>query len=33
VYEKMGFINVGEEKNYIGNGFFMDDFVYKYLID
>jgi ribosomal protein S18 acetylase RimI-like enzyme len=33
VYEKLGFIKIREEKNDIGNGFFMDDFVYKYLIE
>jgi RimJ/RimL family protein N-acetyltransferase len=32
-YEKLGFIKIGEEKKDIGNGFFMDDFVYKYSID
>lgn len=32
VYEKLGFIKIREEKNDIGNGFFMDDFVYEYLI-
>ncbi len=26
-YEKMGFVNVYAEKNPIGNGYFMDDFV------
>ncbi len=31
-YEKLGFIKIREEKNDIGNGFFMDDFVYNYLI-
>ncbi|NLK68202.1 MAG: GNAT family N-acetyltransferase [Clostridiaceae bacterium] len=32
-YEKLGFIKIGEEKNDIGNGYFMDDFVYKYCIN
>lgn len=32
-YEKLGFVKISEEKNYIGNGFFMDDFVYKYSLD
>ncbi len=31
-YEKLGFKKIREEKNDIGNGFFMDDFVYEYLI-
>ncbi len=29
-YEKLGFIRIDEEKNDIGNGYYMDDFVYKY---
>ena len=28
-YEKLGFIRVGKEKNDIGNGYFMDDYVYS----
>ena len=28
-YEHLGFKKVREEKNDIGNGFFMDDFVYE----
>ena len=28
VYEKLGFIRLREEKNDIGSGFFMDDYVY-----
>ena len=28
-YEKLGFVKVREEKNDIGHGFFMDDFVYR----
>ena len=32
VYEHMGFIKIKEEKNDIGNGFYMDDFVYRYEI-
>lgn len=31
-YEKLGFIKIREEKNDIGNGFVMDDFVYEYFI-
>lgn len=31
-YEKLGFVKVREEKNDIGNGFFMDDFVYEYVM-
>ena len=33
VYEHLGFVKTGEEKNDIGNGFFMDDFVFTYTID
>ncbi|MGI5883326.1 MAG: GNAT family N-acetyltransferase [Candidatus Spyradocola sp.] len=29
-YERMGFVRIREEKNDIGSGFFMDDFVYQY---
>ncbi|MCR5454406.1 MAG: aminofutalosine synthase MqnE [Bacteroidales bacterium] len=29
-YEKLGFVRIREEKNDIGNGYFMDDFVYRY---
>lgn len=29
-YEKMGFVKIREEKNDIGQGFFMDDYVYEY---
>ena len=29
IYEKLGFEVLREEKNDIGNGFFMDDFVYQ----
>lgn len=32
-YEKMGFRKIRAEKNYIGNGFYMDDWVYEYIID
>jgi ribosomal protein S18 acetylase RimI-like enzyme len=32
-YEKLGFIKIREEKNDFGNGFFMDDYVYEYLIE
>ncbi len=31
-YEKLGFKKIGEEKNDIGNGFYMDDFIYEYVI-
>lgn len=31
-YERLGFKKIGEERKYIGNGFFMDDFVYEYQI-
>lgn len=32
-YEKLGFINIGKEKNAIGNDYYMDDYVYKLLLD
>lgn len=32
-YEKMGFKKIRAEKNHIGNGFYMDDWVYEYVID
>ncbi len=32
-YEKLGFKKIREEKIDIGNGFFMDDFVYEYFIE
>ncbi len=32
-YEKLHFRKIREEKNDIGNGFFMDDFVYEYVLD
>ncbi len=31
-YEKLGFHKIREEKNSIGNGFIMDDYVYNYNI-
>ena len=31
-YEKLGFTRIREEKNDIGNGFYMDDYVYQYNI-
>ena len=31
-YEKLGFHKIREEKNSIGNGFIMDDYVYSYNI-
>ena len=32
VYKHLGFIIIREEKNDIGNGFYMDDFVFEYTI-
>lgn len=32
-YEHMGFQKIGEEKNDIGQGFFMDDFVFAYAVN
>ena len=32
VYEHLGFVIIREEKNDIGNGFYMDDFVFEYEI-
>ncbi|EDS73228.1 acetyltransferase, GNAT family [Anaerofustis stercorihominis DSM 17244] len=32
VYEHFGFVKIREEKNDIGSGFYMDDFVYRYEI-
>ncbi len=29
-YEKLGFQRTGTQKNDIGNGFFMDDYIYEY---
>lgn len=29
IYEKLGFVRIRDEKNDIGNGFFMDDYVYR----
>ena len=29
VYERLGFVRVRDEKNDIGNGYFMDDYVYR----
>ena len=29
IYEKLGFVKIREEKNPIGNGFYMDDYVYS----
>lgn len=31
IYEHLGFCNVREEQNDIGNGYFMDDFVLEYV--
>ena len=33
VYEALGFARVREEKNDIGGGFFMDDYVYRYALE
>lgn len=33
IYEHLGFVRIREEKNDIGNGFFMDDFVLEYRLD
>lgn len=30
IYEKMGFRRIRSEKNDIGNGYYMDDYVYRY---
>lgn len=30
IYEHLGFVRVREEKNDIGGGFFMDDYVLEY---
>ena len=32
VYKSLGFVIIREEKNDIGNGFFMDDYVFEYEI-
>lgn len=32
IYEKLGFKRLRDEKNDIGNGFYMDDYVYGYVI-
>ena len=32
VYEHLGFVIIREEKNDIGNGYYMDDFVFEYKI-
>lgn len=32
-YERLGFKRVGKEKNDIGCGYYMDDFVYRYKIE
>ena len=33
VYERIGFTRAREEKNDIGNGFFMDDYVYRLTVE
>lgn len=32
IYEKLGFQKLRDEKNSIGNGYYMDDYVYEYII-
>ena len=32
VYEHLGFVKIREEKNDIGSGYYMDDFVFEYII-
>lgn len=32
IYEHMGFTKIADEKNDIGSGYFMDDYVYRYEI-
>jgi len=32
IYEKLGFVRVGEEKRDIGYGYYMDDYVYEYYL-
>jgi hypothetical protein len=32
IYEKLGFVRVRDEKNDIGHGYYMDDFVYDYYL-
>ncbi|MFW6229884.1 MAG: GNAT family N-acetyltransferase [Halanaerobium sp.] len=32
-YQKLGFKKVGERKKDIGNGFYMDDYVFEYIIE
>lgn len=31
-YERLGFVQIREEKNDIGNGYYMDDYVYCYFV-
>lgn len=33
IYEKLGFVKIREEKNPIGNGYYMDDYVYSLEIE
>ncbi|NLL56025.1 MAG: GNAT family N-acetyltransferase [Clostridiales bacterium] len=33
IYEKLGFVRIGAEKIDIGQGYYMDDYIYKYIID
>ena len=32
VYEHLGFVKIREEKNDIGHGYYMDDYVYEYTV-
>ena len=32
IYEHLGFVKIRDEKNDIGHGYFMDDYVYEYVI-
>lgn len=32
IYEKLGFVKIADEKNDIGSGYFMDDYVYSLLL-
>ena len=32
VYEHLGFVKIRDEKNDIGHGYFMDDYVYEYIV-
>ena len=32
VYEHLGFVKIRDEKNDIGHGYYMDDYVYEYVV-